>query len=122
MRLTITEEIEPIPFDITAYTHEQQMAMLTMRFNDPLAKAVLMRLHSSTVAGKDFAGLKQLGLAVWNGARQLHDFTPRGRWVSQKVTEHLAKTFEVVVVRPPRLWSESEKRRYAISKYNWANR
>lgn len=122
MRITITEEAEPVPFDITAYTHEQQMAMLVMRFNDPLARAVLLGLHRSTVAGKDFDGLKRLGLAVWNGAKQLHDFTPRGRWVSMKVTQELAKTFEVDVVRPPRVYTESEKRRYAVSKYNWANR
>lgn len=122
MRIFITEQPEPIPFDIHAYTHEMQMAMLTMRFNDPLARAVLLRLHRSTVAGKDFDGLKKAGLAVWNGAKQLHDFTPRGRWVSQKVTEELAKTFSVVVVPPPRVYTEAEKRRNAVARYNWMNR
>lgn len=94
------QEAEHGVFDVSRYTHEQQMAMLVMRFNDPLAKAVLTRLHHSTVAGRDFRGLVDHGLALRN-SRGYHDFTPRGRYVSRKVTEHLAKTFEVTAPRTP---------------------
>lgn len=117
----VSETPEPIPFDIADYTHEQQMAMLVMRFNDPLARAVLLRLHRSTVAGKDFDGLKQKGLAVWNSVKQLHDFTPRGRWVSTQVTRTLAEIFDVVVVQQ-RVITAADRKRYERGRLNWANR
>lgn len=115
------QEAEHGVFDVSHYTHEQQMAMLVMRFNDPLARAVLMRLHHSTVAGRDFLGLVNNGLAVRN-SRGYHDFTPRGRWISRKVTEYLAKTFEVKVPRAPRVYSREEQIRYSNAKLNWMNR
>lgn len=115
------QEAEHGKFNLDQYTPQEQMALLTMRFNDPLAKAVLLKLKHSTVAGMDFVGIVNKRLAVRN-ARGFHDFTPRGRWVSGKVTTALAQQLNVTVPRERRIWTDKEKRRYQNAHYNWANR
>jgi|GEM_PF-6433246 len=82
-------------FNLSDYTPREQIALVLMRQYDDVAKAVLLRMKHSTAGGPDWERLRLTGLAVWNIDKNLHDATPRGRWIAGKVAKALAEKFEI---------------------------
>lgn len=115
-------ELEHGPFDITRYTPQQQAALLSMRFNDEVAQAILLRIKHSTVAGMDFGGLRDMGLALRKIDGRYHKFTPRGQWVSAQVRRELAKKFEIEIPQQHVPETAAQRLSRERGRYNWANR
>lgn len=109
-------------FSLDDYTPQEQVALLTMRFNDALAKAIILKLKFSTVAGMDFEGLIKKGLATRAHGERFHSFTPRGKYISLKVMHALAEKFGVKAPRKPPIYTPEDQRRYERGRLNWANR
>lgn len=124
--VTLNQEAEYGPFTLEQYTPSEQLALLAIRSNDPMADAILARLKHSTVGGMDFLSLRKRGLAEHKPDGRFHRFTPRGQWVSTKVRQALADKFEVrgerEIYNMPRVYSQRQQQRYTRSRYNWANR
>jgi hypothetical protein len=109
---------------LSDYTPQQQIALLTMRFNDDLAQRVLLALRHSTVAGMDFVGLVDKGLVTREHGARYHRFTPRGRYVAGRITQLLAAELDIMSAPQARLRfrTSSQKRRDEMATFNWANR